>query len=78
MQLAHDMVDGYFNLLKNLDNTSKIELISKLSSSILEHNDRKESLLENSFGKFISDLSADELYDEIRSSRHFRDKNIEL
>jgi len=78
MQLTHDIVDGYFDLMKNLDNHTKIELISKLSSSILENDNGKESLLLNSFGQFISDLSADELYNEIRSSRHFRNKNIAL
>ncbi|HBD94090.1 MAG: hypothetical protein A2015_08535 [Spirochaetes bacterium GWF1_31_7] len=78
MQLTHDIVDGYFDLMKNLDNHTKIELISKLSSSILENDKKKESLLLSSFGQFISDLSADELYNEIRSSRHFRNKNIIL
>jgi len=71
-------VDNYFGLLRNLDYRSKLELISKLSNSLLEPVTTRQEQMLGCFGSFISDQSDEEIVTTLRKSRHFRKKNIEL
>ena len=70
-------VDDYFLLLKNLSMNEKLKLISKISDSISETN-KDESHFFNCFGKFHSSKNADEIINDIYSSRHFIKKDIKL
>ncbi len=65
------IVDGYIGLLDNLSTNDKLDLISKLSDSVKTDLKNKKSLFRESFGAFISDKSAEEQIEEIRSSRVF-------
>lgn len=65
------IVDGYIELLENLSTDNKLDLISKLSTSIKENLTSKGSLIKEAFGAFDSAKSAEEIIDEIRSSRVF-------
>ncbi|MCF0061666.1 hypothetical protein MUK70_20725 [Dyadobacter chenwenxiniae] len=63
------IVDGYVDLLENLSLDEKLDLISKLSESVKSDQQRKKSLFKEAFGAFESSKSAEEIIDDIRSSR---------
>ncbi|UCH92672.1 MAG: hypothetical protein JSV88_20580 [Candidatus Aminicenantes bacterium] len=77
-------VEDYFSLIRNLPDEDKIELIARISNSIVEKRKllkeeaSKEEILAETYGCFESSKSADEIIDEIYSSRHFKDKNPDL
>ena len=66
-----NVIDGYLRLLDNLTINSKLDLIAKLTLSIKTTKKDKESAFEKSFGAFQSKQTAEEIIDEIRSSRTF-------
>ncbi len=70
-EINTNMIDGYLRLLSNLNLGDKLDLISKLTESVKQDLTEKESGFEKSFGAFESGQSAEELIDEIRSSRVF-------
>ena len=74
---SHTILENYFLLFKNMDNRKKIELINWLSNSLLEEEDKTDDFFD-CFGAFISDKSAEKQIEEIRNSRYFTDKKIEL
>jgi predicted metal-binding transcription factor (methanogenesis marker protein 9) len=72
------MVDDYYGLLRNLSKETKIKLIAKLSNSIIEDNtSENENVVDNFFGAFKSNKSAEEIIKEIRESRTFN-RTIEV
>jgi len=72
------LIDGYVRLLENLSPNSKLDLISKLTQSVKTDISDKKSSFKKSFGAFESKKSAEELIDEIRSSRSFKRKIEEI
>jgi hypothetical protein len=70
------IIDGYVGLLSNLSTSNKLDLISKLTASVKVDLTNKKSSFKKSFGAFESSKSAEEIIDEIRSSRVF-DRQIE-
>jgi hypothetical protein len=66
------IVDSYFGLIHNMSNANKKALINKLVDSIKPEEDNEPyKNLKESFGTFKSDKSAENIIDEIRSSRLF-------
>ena len=65
------IVDGYVEMLDNLSLSNKLDLISKLTASVKSDITNKKSSFEKAFGAFQSEQSADEIINEIRSSRTF-------
>jgi len=63
------IVDGYVELLDNLSTNSKLDLISKLTNSVKTDLTNKKSSFKKAFGAFDSKKSAEEIIEEIRSSR---------
>jgi hypothetical protein len=63
------IIDGYLELLDNLSPSNKLDLISKLTNSVKQDLSNKKSNLKKAFGAFESVKSAEEIIDEIRSSR---------
>jgi len=63
------LVDGYIGLLDNLSAHNKLDLISKLSASVKIDLTNKKSSFKKSFGAFDTSKSAEEIIEEIRSSR---------
>ncbi len=63
------IVDGYVGLLDNLSTNNKLDLISKLSASVKSDLTDKKSSFKKAFGAFDSKKSAEEIIQEIRSSR---------
>ena len=75
---THSSIQNYLWFFKNMSRRTKIELINWLSSSLLEKEDTETDDFFDCFGAFISDKSAEQQVEEIRKSRYFEDKNIEL
>ena len=65
------MIDNYFGLMRNLSKESKLQLISKLSNSLMEEPVEQEHAVDRFFGAFKSEKSAEEIIKEIRESRTF-------
>ncbi|MEI8087851.1 MAG: hypothetical protein WCG93_16690 [Paludibacter sp.] len=65
------LIDNYFGLLRGLSKETKLQLISKLSNSMIEKVDENESLVDRFFCAFKSEKSAEEIIKEIRESRTF-------
>jgi len=65
-------VDNYFGILRNLNCRTKLELISKLSNSLLDPVATRQEQMLSCFGSFVSEQTADELIATIRKARRFR------
>ena len=68
-----NLIESYFGLLKNLSPDSKLELIARLSKSMKTTKKAKTDSIKSLFGAFISEQSADELIDDIRKARTFKE-----
>lgn len=81
---SNKRVEDYFSLIRNLPDEDKIELIARISNSIVEkitlkkEEASKEEILAETYGCFESSKTADEIIEEIYNSRHFTDKNPDL
>lgn len=65
------LIEGYLRMLDNLSANNKLDLISKLTLSVKNDlNDKKKSFYK-AFGAWESRQSADEIIEDIRSSRTF-------
>ena len=65
------IVDGYIRLLGNLSANSKLDLIAKLTAAVKTDLAEKPSRFKMAFGGFDSSKTAEEIVEEIRSSRTF-------
>ena len=68
------LIENYFGLLNSLSKENKIELIARLSNSLVDEAPEKENVIDKYFGAFKSDKSAEEILEEIRNSRSFNRK----
>jgi hypothetical protein len=65
-----NLIESYFEILKNLSSENKIKLIEKLSLSIKNPlPPLKSKSIKSSYGAFVSEKSAEELIEEIKSAR---------
>ena len=68
------VVSSYLGLLHRLNRETKIDIVAKLASDIARESAEtktKKDVVNRFFGAFQSDKSAEEMIDEIRSSRQF-------
>ncbi len=63
------IIEGYLGLLDNLSPSNKLDLIARLTASVKTDLTTKKSSFKQAFGAFESSKSAEEIIDEIRSSR---------
>lgn len=70
-KISTTLVNGYVGLLTNLSPSDKLDLIAKLTESVKNDLTNKKSSFKKAFGAFDSNKSAEELIDELRSSRLF-------
>lgn len=70
----------YWNLLKGLSSDIKLELIARLSSSLIKKEEEESSAhwTDSFAGKWQDDRTVDEMVADIRKSRSFIHRNIEL
>jgi hypothetical protein len=64
-------LNNYFGLLKNLSPEHKLALIKRLSTSIKSSKKPLKTNINDLFGAFVSDSSADEIISEIKGTRNF-------
>jgi len=69
-----NLVDSYFGLLKNLSQDNKLELIEKLSDTLKGQKKTTVKSLDDLYGAFISEQSADEIIADLKRSRNFSRK----
>lgn len=72
------IVDGYVGLLNNLSTSNKLDLISRLTDSVKTDLANKKSSFKKAFGAFDSKKSAEEIIEDIRSSRVSKRKTESL
>jgi hypothetical protein len=65
------LIEGYLDLLRNLNPSSKLELISLLSKSVKADLRNKKQSFDKAFGTFESKESAEEVISKIHKSRKF-------
>jgi hypothetical protein len=63
------VADYYYGVLSNLSADSKLDLISRLSQSLKQHQEPAYPSLESLFGAYKGEETADELIAAIRNSR---------
>ena len=68
LSLNNTMLEKYFGILKNLDDNSKKNLIIKLTQS-LQTNQKDLAGINEIFGCWIDSREADDIIDDIESSR---------
>lgn len=73
-----NLIKSYFDLLKNLSSTVKLELISKLLNSMKASKRPEKDSLKSLYGAFISKQSADKLIRDIKVARTFNRKSEEF
>jgi hypothetical protein len=72
------IVNTYSGLFEGLSSASKRALLERLTKSIRKEKKTKEKDFYDSFGAFGSDKTAEEIVREIRESRSFRNKDLQL
>jgi hypothetical protein len=77
-QSDKNIVEAFAELFEGLSFTNKLELIESLSKSLREESSKKEEDFYKSFGAFVSEKSAEEIVTEVKASRYFRNKDLEL
>ena len=66
------LIDNYFSQLKSFSNDAKLELISRLSKSMkTSKKEKKEISLNDLYGSWESEKSADEIISELKKARNF-------
>lgn len=70
------IVKTYAGLFEGLSALSKIELIESLSKSLKNERKKKDNKFYKSFGAFSSEKTPEEIIADIKSSRSFRNKEI--
>lgn len=74
-ELKFNIIDSYLELLKSLSPDSRIELISKLSSSLKGSGKSGGKSLRDLYGALRTRKSADQLIAELKMSRNFHRKS---
>lgn len=73
------LINSYYTLLKNLSPNNKLELIARLSKSMKTTKKKgREIPLDELYGSWESDQTADELVAELKEARNFTRKREEL
>ena len=73
-----NLVDSYFSLLKNLSSDNKLELISRLSTSMKTNKKVKDESWKSLFGALELNQPADEFVEDLKRERVFRRKSVDL
>ncbi len=72
------IVDTYSSMFAGLNLMSKIELLEKLAHSLKQEQEYKNEEFFSSFGAFVSNKSAEDIIDDIKSNRKFNRPEIKL
>jgi len=72
------IIETYAKIFERLSSLGKLELLEKLAKSIKKQEKSTNRNFMMSFGAFESNKSAEELVEEIKKSRKFRDRELKL
>lgn len=72
------LVETYTGLFEGLSSSNKMELIENLSKSLKVESNTKDAKFYKAFGAFSSEKSAEEIINNIKLSRKFRNTEIKL
>ena len=72
------IVETYSELFESLSPVSKLELLERLTKSIRKDRKSNEQNFFSSFGAFASDKPAEEIIKNIRDSRKFTTRDLNL
>ena len=75
MELSVSNADHYWNLLKDLSNEMKLDLIARLSNSMRKENKKDHVSASRFYGAWKDEdsMDADRLATEVKESRKFKD-----
>ncbi|MEZ4848300.1 MAG: hypothetical protein R3B93_06705 [Bacteroidia bacterium] len=71
MDINRRLVNTYLELISQLGFNSKLELISRLSSSMKKKKKSSDESFFNLFGSFSDERSAEEIINDIKNARTF-------
>jgi len=71
-----NIIEAYSRLFEGLNALSKIELIEKLSKLLKKETKTNEIAFYESFGAFASEEKPEDIIRKIRSSRKFKNREI--
>ncbi len=69
--MSATIVEGYTGLLENLSPNDKLDLITILTASVKTDLAERKSSFKEAFGAFESEKTAEEIIEELRSSKVF-------
>ncbi len=70
-ELNTKLLENYFGLIRNLSPEIKINLIEKIANTLKGNISSNKTSINDAFGGWKSDKSADEIISEIRENRNF-------
>ena len=75
MELSVSNADRYWNLLKDLSNEMKLDMIARLSNSMRKENKKDHVSASRFYGAWKDEdsMDADRLATEVKESRKFKD-----
>lgn len=75
MEVSVSNTDHYWNLLKDLSNEMKLDLIARLSNSMRQEKKRHSVSASRFYGAWCDadKLDADKLAEEVKKARNFKD-----
>ncbi len=77
-ELNTKLLENYFGLIRNLSPEIKINLIEKIANTLKGNISSNKTSINDAFGGWKSDKSADEIISEIRENRNFNRKIEQL
>jgi hypothetical protein len=80
LQLENKLANSYLTFIQNLSSDVKLDIISKISLSLIKKDEPIESEKPDSyfFGAWQSDETPEEFAESLRAARFFNRKQIEL
>lgn len=76
--MEYNIADSIFELVRHLDFKTRLALIARISNSMLSEEKEREQAFLACFGAWRGEESAEEMISNIRQSRQFSDRIIEL
>lgn len=75
MEVSVSNADRYWNLLKDLSNEMKLDLIARLSNSMRQEKKQQSVSASRFYGAWrdADNLDADKLAEEVKKARNFKD-----
>ncbi|HZY35103.1 MAG TPA: hypothetical protein VFE53_00560 [Mucilaginibacter sp.] len=76
--VTKNIVNTYSRLFEGLDPLTKSELLKRLTKSLKKEHSSADKAFYGSFGTFPDERPAEEIVEEIRATRKFREKDIKF